>query len=109
MRQINDRMGEVLVLASMAKSASESRTHYAGQCECQAIQLNKKCLELAKLIGCKVFAIPFCNFLNSIFVARDDEVSSAVARALRTVGGRGQRRGCATCHRCAGSRDGVVL
>jgi tetratricopeptide (TPR) repeat protein len=63
MRSINDRMGEVLVLSSMAKSASESRLHYAGQCECQAIQLNKKCLELAKLIGCKVsiihLTIPF--------------------------------------------------
>ena len=54
MRSSNDRMGEVLVLASMAKSASESRSHYTGQCECQAIQLNKKCLEIAKSIGCKV-------------------------------------------------------
>ena len=54
MRQINDRMGEVVVLGSMAKSASESRSHYTGQCECQAIQLNKKCLEIAKAIGCKV-------------------------------------------------------
>ena len=54
MREINDRMGEVIVLGSMAKSASESRSHYTGQCECQAIQLNKKCLEISKLIGCKV-------------------------------------------------------
>lgn len=53
-RQINDRMAEVLILSSMAKSASESRSHYTGQCECQAIQLNTKCLELSKIIGCKV-------------------------------------------------------
>lgn len=37
MRKTNDRMGEVLVLGSMAKSASESRIHYTGQCECQVI------------------------------------------------------------------------
>lgn len=54
MRQMNDRMGEIIVLGSMAKFASESRLHYSGQCECQAIQLNKKCLKLAKMIGCKV-------------------------------------------------------
>ncbi|VDK31048.1 unnamed protein product [Gongylonema pulchrum] len=35
MRQTNDRMGEILVLGSMAKSASECRTYYTGQCECQ--------------------------------------------------------------------------
>lgn len=54
MSQLNDRLGQVIVLGSMAKSASESRAHYSGQCECQAIQLNKKCLEIAKMIGCKV-------------------------------------------------------
>lgn len=37
----------------MGKSAAESRSHYTGQCECQAIQLNTKCLELAKMLGCK--------------------------------------------------------
>ncbi|VDM93952.1 unnamed protein product [Onchocerca ochengi] len=53
MRQTKDRMGEILVLGSMARSASEYRTFYTGQCECQAIQLNKKCLEVAKAIGCR--------------------------------------------------------
>ena len=39
----------------MARSASENKgVHYAGRCECQAIQLNRKCLELATLIGSKV-------------------------------------------------------
>lgn len=59
MREINDRQGEIIVLGSMAKSASESRSHYTGQCECQAIQLNKKCLELAKIIGSKVYTFCF--------------------------------------------------
>ena len=55
LRKTNDRMGQILVLASMAKSASENKgVHYAGRCECQAIQLNRKCLELAGLVGCKV-------------------------------------------------------
>lgn len=31
-RQINDRMAEVVILSSMAKSASESRSHYTGKC-----------------------------------------------------------------------------
>lgn len=30
MRQINDKMGETIVLGSMAKSAGESRSHYTG-------------------------------------------------------------------------------
>lgn len=60
MRSSSDRQGEMVVLASMAKSASESRSHYSGQCECQAISLNKKCLEIAKMIGCK-YAMLKCH------------------------------------------------
>lgn len=76
-------MGELIVLTSMAKSASESRIHYAGQCECQAIYLvsatffsvlrpilalwfkwyiqNKKCLELATILACKVVLVIVYN------------------------------------------------
>uniref|UniRef100_A0A915EAC4 Rapsyn myristoylation/linker region N-terminal domain-containing protein n=1 Tax=Ditylenchus dipsaci TaxID=166011 RepID=A0A915EAC4_9BILA len=79
MRQINDRMGEVIVLGSMSKSASESRSHYTGQCECQAIQLNKKCLELAKIIGCK-HAMMKCHFrLQELFGQLADEDSEEEA------------------------------
>ncbi|KAI3418752.1 hypothetical protein GPALN_007856 [Globodera pallida] len=54
LRKLNDRMGQVTVLAQMAKSAAENKgVHYAGRCECQAIQLNRKCLEMASLIGAK--------------------------------------------------------
>ncbi|KAI1727032.1 tetratricopeptide repeat domain-containing protein [Ditylenchus destructor] len=79
MRQIHDRMGEVMVLGSMAKSASESRSHYTGQCECQAIQLNKKCLELATLIGCK-HAMMKCHFrLQELYAQLADEDSEEAA------------------------------
>ncbi|MFH4980442.1 hypothetical protein AB6A40_007151 [Gnathostoma spinigerum] len=82
--QINDRMGEVIVLGSMAKSASESRTHYAGQCECQAIQLNKKCLEIAKMIGCK-HAMMKCNLrLQELYNQLSDEDSEEIARRAVT-------------------------
>ncbi|EFO26927.2 rapsyn protein 1 [Loa loa] len=73
MRQTNDRMGEILVLGSMARSASEYRTFYTGRCECQAIQLNKKCLEVAKAIGCR----DLYNQLN-------DEDSEELARRAVT-------------------------
>uniref|UniRef100_A0A914GQP5 RING-type domain-containing protein n=1 Tax=Globodera rostochiensis TaxID=31243 RepID=A0A914GQP5_GLORO len=54
LRKLNDRLGQVTVLAQMAKSAAENKgVHYAGRCECQAIQLNRKCLEMASLIGAK--------------------------------------------------------
>ncbi|KAH7720893.1 rapsyn protein 1 [Aphelenchoides avenae] len=84
-RSINDRMGEVIVLGSMAKSASESRIHYAGQCECQAIQLNKKCLELAKLIGCK-HAMMKCHLrLQELYNQLSDDDSEEVARKAATA------------------------
>lgn len=55
LRKLNDRAGQVTVLTGMARSAAENKgVHYAGRCECQAIQLNRKCLELACLIGAKV-------------------------------------------------------
>ncbi|CEF59289.1 43 kDa receptor-associated protein of the synapse [Strongyloides ratti] len=75
MNKINDKMGEVIVLSSIAKSASESRSHYAGQCECQAIQLNKKCLEIAKSIGCK-HAMMKCHMrLQELYQQLSDEDS----------------------------------
>uniref|UniRef100_F1KZS1 43 kDa receptor-associated protein of the synapse n=1 Tax=Ascaris suum TaxID=6253 RepID=F1KZS1_ASCSU len=84
MRQTNDRMGEVIVLGSMAKSASESRTHYTGQCECQAIQLNKKCLEIAKMIGCK-HAMLKCHLrLQDLYNQLSDDDSEEIARRAVT-------------------------
>ncbi|CAI4229685.1 unnamed protein product [Auanema sp. JU1783] len=80
MRQSNDRMGEVLVLASMAKSASESRSHYTGQCECQAIQLNKKCLEIAKILGCKHVMLKCHSRLAELYAQLNDEDSEEIAR-----------------------------
>uniref|UniRef100_A0A0N4Z3Z2 RING-type domain-containing protein n=1 Tax=Parastrongyloides trichosuri TaxID=131310 RepID=A0A0N4Z3Z2_PARTI len=75
MNKINDKMGEVIVLSSIAKSASESRSHYAGQCECQAIQLNRKCLEIAKSIGCK-HAMMKCHLrLQELYQQLSDEDS----------------------------------
>ncbi|CAD5210153.1 unnamed protein product [Bursaphelenchus okinawaensis] len=85
MRQMNDRMGEVLVLGSMAKSASESRSHYTGQCECQAIQLNHKCLELAKLIGCKHAMMKCHQRLQDLYNQLSDEESEEVAKRTATV------------------------
>lgn len=70
LRASQDRMGEVLVLASMAKSASESRSHYTGQCECQAIQLNKKCLDIARTLGCKVRKIHSSTCISAAWVSR---------------------------------------
>uniref|UniRef100_A0A915Q4Y5 RING-type domain-containing protein n=1 Tax=Setaria digitata TaxID=48799 RepID=A0A915Q4Y5_9BILA len=84
MRQTNDRMGEVLVLGSMAKSASECRTFYTGKCECQAIQLNKKCLEVAKLIGCR-HAMMRCHLrLQDLYNQLTDEDSEELARRAVT-------------------------
>uniref|UniRef100_A0A0R3RLH0 RING-type domain-containing protein n=1 Tax=Elaeophora elaphi TaxID=1147741 RepID=A0A0R3RLH0_9BILA len=80
MRQTNDRMGEVLVLGSMAKSASEFRTFYTGKCECQAIQLNKKCLEAAEAIGCR-HAMMTCHLrLQDLYNQLNDEDSEELAR-----------------------------
>ncbi|KAM3718543.1 hypothetical protein ACO02O_10502 [Dirofilaria immitis] len=80
MRQTNDRMGEILVLGSMAKSASEYRTYYTGKCECQAIQLNKKCLEVAKAIGCR-HAMLKCHLrLQDLYNQLNDEDSEELAR-----------------------------
>ncbi|VIO93983.1 Uncharacterized protein BM_BM2318 [Brugia malayi] len=84
MRQTNDRMGEVLVLDSMAKSASECRTFYTGKCECQAIQLNKKCLEVAKAIGCR-HAMMKCHLrLQDLYNQLNDEDSEELARKAVT-------------------------
>uniref|UniRef100_A0A1I7ZRA3 RING-type domain-containing protein n=1 Tax=Steinernema glaseri TaxID=37863 RepID=A0A1I7ZRA3_9BILA len=85
MRNINDRMGEVIVLGSMAKSASESRSHYTGQCECQAIQLNKKCLEIAKMIGCK-HAMLKCHYrLQELYNQLADEDSEEMSKRALTA------------------------
>uniref|UniRef100_A0A1I8EAK9 Uncharacterized protein n=1 Tax=Wuchereria bancrofti TaxID=6293 RepID=A0A1I8EAK9_WUCBA len=84
MRQTNDRMGEVLVLDSMAKSASECRTFYTGKCECQAIQLNKKCIEVAKAIGCR-HAMMKCHLrLQDLYSQLNDEDSEELARKAVT-------------------------
>jgi len=85
MRGNNDRLGEVVVLGSMAKSASESRTHYTGQCECQAIQLNKKCLEIAKSIGCKHAMLKCHMRLAELYSQLRDEESEEVARRCVTA------------------------
>uniref|UniRef100_A0A8R1DWQ8 RING-type domain-containing protein n=1 Tax=Caenorhabditis japonica TaxID=281687 RepID=A0A8R1DWQ8_CAEJA len=80
MRGANDKMGEVLVLSSMAKSASESRSHYTGQCECQAIQLNKKCIEIANLIGCKHVVLKCHLRLAELYSQLNDDDSEETAR-----------------------------
>ncbi|KIH45880.1 zinc finger, C3HC4 type [Ancylostoma duodenale] len=80
LRASQDRMGEVLVLASMAKSASESRSHYTGQCECQAIQLNKKCLDIARSLGCKHVMLKCHSRLADLYSQLNDEDSEEVAR-----------------------------
>ncbi|CAI5442209.1 unnamed protein product [Caenorhabditis angaria] len=80
MRGSNDRMGEVLVLSSMAKSASESRSHYTGQCECQAIQLNKKCIEIANQIGCKHVVLKCHLRLAELYSQLNDDDSEETAR-----------------------------
>ncbi|KAK6049405.1 tetratricopeptide repeat protein [Cooperia oncophora] len=80
LRASQDRMGEVLVLASMAKSASESRSHYTGQCECQAIQLNKKCLDIARTLGCKHVMLKCHSRLAELYSQLNDEDSEEVAR-----------------------------
>uniref|UniRef100_A0A914UN04 RING-type domain-containing protein n=1 Tax=Plectus sambesii TaxID=2011161 RepID=A0A914UN04_9BILA len=84
MRLINDRTGQVLVLGSMAKSASEGRRHDLGQCECQAIQLNKKCLDVAKNIGCK-HAMLKCHLrLQELYRQLCDEDSEDIAKKAVT-------------------------
>ncbi|KAI6242698.1 RING-type domain-containing protein [Aphelenchoides fujianensis] len=84
-RQINDRLGEVIVLSSMAKSASESRSHYTGQCECQAIQLNTKCLELAKLLGNKYYALKCYLRLQELYNQLSDEEEENMARKIASA------------------------
>ncbi|KAI6172142.1 RING-type domain-containing protein [Aphelenchoides besseyi] len=84
-RQINDRLGEVIVLSSMAKSASESRSHYTGQCECQAIQLNTKCLELSKLLGNKFYMLKCYLRLQDLYSQLNDEEEENMARKIATV------------------------
>uniref|UniRef100_A0AC35TLJ4 RING-type domain-containing protein n=1 Tax=Rhabditophanes sp. KR3021 TaxID=114890 RepID=A0AC35TLJ4_9BILA len=85
MNKINDRMGEVLVLSSMAKSASENKSHYTGQCECQAIQLNRKCLEITKAIGCK-HAMMKCHLrLQELYQQLADEDSEEICKKSATA------------------------
>ncbi|CAG9532182.1 unnamed protein product [Cercopithifilaria johnstoni] len=84
MRQTNDRMGEVLVLGSMAKSASECRTLYTGRCECQAIQLDKKCLEVAKAIGCRYAMMKCHQRLQDHYNQLNDEDSEESTRRVIT-------------------------
>lgn len=83
LRKINDRMGQILVLASMAKSASENKgVHYAGRCECQAIQLNRKCLELATIVGCKHSMMECHSRLHELYSQlADDENADACTQA----------------------------
>ncbi|KAL3118561.1 hypothetical protein niasHT_005776 [Heterodera trifolii] len=73
LRKLNDRMGQVTVLAQMAKSAAENKgVHYAGRCECQAIQLNKKCLEMATLIGAKHPMMECHQRLQELYIQLSD-------------------------------------
>lgn len=67
MRVTNDRIGQVLVLGSMAKSASEGRRHDLGQCECQVRQI---CLFCS--IGHRM------DFRNS--KSSDGEICNAIAK-----------------------------
>lgn len=76
-KEMGDRLGQALVLNGMAKSAVVLQKNQLVECECQvnfqisenfwifspqilksqifqAVVLNRKCLELAKSIGCKV-------------------------------------------------------
>uniref|UniRef100_A0A1I8BLQ7 RING-type domain-containing protein n=1 Tax=Meloidogyne hapla TaxID=6305 RepID=A0A1I8BLQ7_MELHA len=77
LRKINDRSGQIIVLASMARSASENKgVHYAGRCECQAIQLNRKCLELATLIGSKHAMMECHTRLYDLYSQLSDEENS---------------------------------
>ena len=70
------------------------------QCECQAIQLNTKCLELAKLLGCKVscvrtmaankpnFAMALCFSIqcsNAFFASKSFTISSLTKKASRSL------------------------
>ncbi|KAF7635523.1 hypothetical protein Mgra_00005065 [Meloidogyne graminicola] len=78
LRKINDRSGQIIVLASMARSASENKgVHYAGRCECQAIQLNKKCLELATIIGSKHAMMECHSRLYDLYNQLSDQENSA--------------------------------
>ncbi|VBB28843.1 unnamed protein product [Acanthocheilonema viteae] len=105
MRQTNDRMGEVLVLGSMAKSAAECRTFYTGKCECQAIQLNKKCLEVAKAIGCK-HAMMKCHLrLQDLYNQLNDEDSEELARRAVTSLTQEMELFCNFCGQRYGLRD----
>ncbi|KAL3073139.1 hypothetical protein niasHT_035415 [Heterodera trifolii] len=73
LRKLNDRMGQVTVLAQMAKSAAENKgVHYAGRCECQAIQLNKKCLEMATMIGAKHPMMECHQRLQELYIQLSD-------------------------------------
>uniref|UniRef100_A0A0N5ATC2 RING-type domain-containing protein n=1 Tax=Syphacia muris TaxID=451379 RepID=A0A0N5ATC2_9BILA len=105
MRQTNDRMGEVVVLGSMARTASESRSHYTGQCECQAIQLNKKCLEVAKTIGCK-YAMLKCHLrLQDLYNQLSDDDSEETAKEAVTSLTQEMELFCNFCGQCYGLEE----
>ncbi|CAJ0948805.1 unnamed protein product, partial [Mesorhabditis belari] len=105
MRQTNDRMGEVIVLGSMAKSASESRSHYTGQCECQAIQLNKKCLEIARIIGCRHVMLKCHLRLAELYSQLSDEDSEEVARRAASALTQEMELFCNFCGQRFGLKD----
>jgi hypothetical protein len=67
------------MLSLLAKAASESRSHYTGQCECQAIQLNKKCLEVAREIGCRHAAMKCHLRLQELYAQLADDDSEEMA------------------------------
>ncbi|CAD6192470.1 unnamed protein product [Caenorhabditis auriculariae] len=105
MRGANDRMGEVLVLASMAKSASESRSHYTGQCECQAIQLNKKCIEIANHIGCKHVVLKCHLRLAELYSQLNDDDSEETARRAASRLTQEMQLFCNFCGQRYGTKD----
>lgn len=82
LKGMEDKSGQMNVLASMAKAAGILHKHDSTTCECQALQLNKKCLELSKEIGNKVSMSGLV--LNAdIFVDIDAKMSLASTRALQ--------------------------
>uniref|UniRef100_A0A158P852 RING-type domain-containing protein n=1 Tax=Angiostrongylus cantonensis TaxID=6313 RepID=A0A158P852_ANGCA len=105
LRASQDRMGEVLVLASMAKSASESRSHYTGQCECQAIQLNKKCLDIARTLGCKHVMLKCHSRLAELYSQLNDEDGEEVARRAASQLTQEMELFCNFCGQRYGIRD----
>jgi tetratricopeptide (TPR) repeat protein len=88
LRAMEDRLGQVQVLASMARAAADLHRHDSRTCECQALQLNKKCLDLAKDIGCKVLVFVTRHYLNINVSASDAQMPRSPPRTLCTTVGR---------------------